>query len=325
MSASGKKIIPEVGDSVDSHHNSEPNNATTKNVSAISLAPLNLAFWLSATSGIATSTDGEKVVLRTLFPRYERLGQLIPGTDIYTVMAGVDVRGELCFKPVRFNLLHLLDEHKNEGRLLVVEEVRAEREFIRRRQHLLSLFAGAGWHYAANLATAGLGYLSFLERHFDSNEAQKVVGGIDKALRGVKECTYLVCAMARNHDGSRQIELKEAIELLSRFCKGIFAPDLVVETSRMADCGAYGHSRALVSEAPLFHLILELILVVYQQGARKIDFRMVSPQEVIIDLEISIAVSEECGFSVALNLGAAYGIQISVPKKNGIRCVVREY
>jgi hypothetical protein len=287
--------------------------------------PLNLAFWLDEQTGLGVSTNGEYVVLRDLFPLYQRLGQLIQGHDFYTTMVSVDVRGEPCYKPVRFTLLHLLDAQHGERKLLVVDEVRTERELVRRRHYLLSLFAGAGWHYAANLATAGFGYLGFLERHFESEEAQKVVGGISKALKGVKECTYLVCALAKSHDGSREISLKEAVDLLARFCKGIFAPDLVVTATPFEpSTEQHGHRRGLVNETPLFHLILEIVLMVYKQGVRKVDFNVMSPHQLIIAFEKEVVMRGEFGYAVASNLGVANKMRVSLSNKKEIQCIIQD-
>jgi hypothetical protein len=329
-----------------------------------SLQPISLAYWieggmdLSPISGhmakqnlghldslqpFATSSKGEKVALYTVFPLLSALGRLMPCCDYYSVMSTTNLRDEKCYNPVRLLMFIVPDESGLERQLLVVAEVRQEREFLKRRLDLLAGKAGAVWHHTANQATAGLGFLGFAEasltevldgsRSLSADTLAAVRGG-GRALNATQESIRVVCALARCHDGAREIGLKEGLEVFSRFSRGMYAPDMRVEVRQANDGGRedgeHGASGAtvrqagqvLLPETSLLHLIFELMHVVYLRGGREITWHVLSNREAKMEVGFDISWPEEIGFLIAAAVGRAYGIGVESLGKRSVRCIV---
>lgn len=323
--------------------------------------PVSLAYWLeddvklSQISGdtarkklghlnelqpFATSSKGERVALYTIFPLLSTLGRLMPCWDYYSVMNTTNLRDEKCYNPVRLSVFIVPDERGFERELLVVAEVRREREFLKRRLDLIAGKAGTVWHHTANQGTAGLGFLGFAEatltdvlsgsRSLTADTLVAVRGG-ERALKSTQENVRVLCALARCHEGARQMGIKEGLDIMARFCKGIYAPDLRVEVGYLA--GEPGVSetsgspvrqdgQVLFPETSLLHLIFELMHVVYLRGGREISWQMVSNREAKMDVGFDISWPEEVGFLIAQAVGRAYGIGVESDGKRSVRCVV---
>jgi len=326
--------------------------------------PLSLAYWLDVDADLspisdftlrknlgyldelppfATSSKGERVALHTLFPHSLSLGRLVPGIDAYTIMSTSDLRGENCYNPVRLSIFTVAHDSGEERHLLVVADVRREREFLLRRLDLLAGRAGAVWHHTANQATAGLGFLGFVEnclidvlageREINADCLQGVKGGA-RALKWAQENIRVVCALARSNDGAKEVGLVESLEILSRFCRGMYAPDMRIEVTQLderaegiAEGGKFAISRRqpgqiLLPETPLFHLIFELMHVVYRLGGRDITWNVLTNREVTMEVGFDIAWSTEIGFLIAMSVGRASGIGVEALGKRLVRIVV---
>jgi len=288
----------------------------------------------------ATSFKGEKVALDTIFPMLHTLGRLMPCWDYYSVMTAANLRDEKCYNPVRLSVFVVPDERGFERELLVVAEVRREREFLKRRLDLIAGKAGTVWHHTANQGTAGLGFLGFAEgclteflngsRSLTADTLAAVRGG-ERALKGTQENVRVVCALARCHDGARQLGLKEGLEIMARFGMGIYAPDLIVavrdqqsESGVSETPGSQGRQagQVVLPETSLLHLIFELMHVVYVRGGREITWQVVSNREARMEVGFDIPWAEEVGFLIAEAVGRAYGIGVESVGKRSVRCLV---
>jgi hypothetical protein len=297
---------------------------------------------LSELQPFATSTTGERVALYTIFPSLQALGRLMPGHDYYSIMSTTNARAEKCYNPVRLLMFIVPDDSGVERQLLVVAEVRREREFLIRRLDLLAGKAGAVWHYTANQGTAGLGFLGFAEaslgdvldgsRSLSADTLTAVRGG-GRALKGTQENIRVLCALARCNDGAREIGLKDGIDIFSRFARGMYAPDMRVEVKQINEEDTDGVQEAsgpnlrqagqvLLPETSLLHLIFELMHVVYLRGGREITWQVLSNREVKLEVGFDISWPEEIGFLIAVAVGRAYGIGVESLGKRSLRCVV---
>jgi hypothetical protein len=185
-----------------------------------------------------------------------------------------------------------------------------------------------------------MGFLSFAEasltdaisdsRSFSTDTLAAVRGG-ERALKGTYESIRVVCALARSHDGAREIGLRDGLELMSRFSRGIYAPDMKVEVGLVPEgSGVQGASgttvrqsaQVLLPETSLLHLIFELMHVVYLRGGREITWQVLSNREAKMEVGFDISWSEEIGFLIAVAVGRAYGIGVESVGKRSVRCVV---
>jgi hypothetical protein len=113
--------------------------------------PVSLAYWLEGASDLsqisgypviknlghlnefqpfATSSQGERVVLYTVFPALQALGRLIPCRDYFSVMSATNLRGEKCYNPVRLSMFVVPDERERQVRYGIIPPIRQPPEWV---------------------------------------------------------------------------------------------------------------------------------------------------------------------------------------------------
>jgi hypothetical protein len=259
-------------------------------------------------------------------------------------MNTTNLRDEKCYNPVRLTVFVVPEERGDERELLIVADVRREREFLKRRLDLIATKAGTVWHHTANQGTAGLGFLGYAEasltevlsgsRSLTVDTLAAVKGG-ERAVNCMQENIRVMCALARCHDGARQLGLREGLEIMARFSQGIYAPDLKVlvkepggvkrentEVSETPGSQLRQVDQVLLPETSLLHLIFELMHVVYLRGGREVTWWLASNREAKMEVGLDISWSEEVGFLIAEAVGRAYGIGVEIVGKRSVRCIV---
>jgi hypothetical protein len=299
---------------------------------------------------VGINSDGERVALDTILPYYHSLGIISPGNDVYTVMNRLDSRGISVFSPVRlstfiFPASKKLDSEINlEGsssdigdsdggvftrKLLVITEVRRDQEFLMRRLRLLAHHSSLLWHFLANKSTAAWGYLGYSEhvlkekhsfREEQKRDLMSAVVGCLSSVVCIKDNMRVLCSLTRGSDVARDITLFDATRLVSNFCQGIFAPDLFIEVSDLNEQSS-GEGKT-VQEICIFHLLVELIIMIYQRGARRFKITMPTCDEARIEVDFDITWDKELGFLIASAIGRASGIKVSAMSKRCVQCTV---
>jgi hypothetical protein len=234
----------------------------------------------------------------------EGLGELAPFMEYYTLIEGPS--GEPL--PATIEVLNT-GVQKSDGFIpLLVRPLISERNWLKRRQMLLGRLSGRGWHYIANIATAGLGYLAYmklLKHPEDPSDLQNVLAGVDKSFRRVQASSRLLCALAREYEAAREMNFWELCRCVAAFIEGAFLPDFVVTVEVDED-----YSGPLVKEISVTHLLVELLCAARECSCRTLKFRSTGGQTIELLADRNLTFDHSVGFQIARQLGRVHGVEV---------------
>lgn len=240
------------------------------------------------------------------FPQIDRLGELAPCVEYYTLMEGPT--GDL--QPVTIEVLGVgFGGGDTSGYTsLLVRTLASESSWLNRRHVLLGRLSGRGWHYIANIATAGLGYLAYLKllkEPEDPSDLENVLAGVDKSFRRVQASSRLLCALAREYEAAREMNFWDLCRNVAAFIEGAFLPDFSVVIEVGEEVGG-----PLVKEIAVTHLLVELLVAARDCSCRTIKFRSTGGQTIELLADKSLIFDHSVGFHIAKQLGQAHGVQV---------------
>jgi hypothetical protein len=231
-----------------------------------------------------------------VFPRLSELGQLTTKELYYTV-----IRCALNqVAPAAVQLLEIGSKKYLQADLLTTEAA-----WLQRRQYLMTRLAARSWHYIANLSTAGMGYLAYLQTMPENSNSKEVLAGVDKSFRRVQDSARLVCDLVRHYDGAREQPFFKLALMMVRFAEGLFLPDFQIEWTQEQE-----NNGIAVKEIALAHLLLELFLMTYEQGCRRLKVQAQGEQGLVVSLDRAILQEQTVTWTILSCLAQKFEVQI---------------